>query len=408
MKNVASTTARAPSLILLAVVSGLSPFAMAIMLPLLPGLVAQFDSDYVTVQFVVSAYLLGLAVSQPVAGFLCDLVGRRPVVLTGMGVFVLTSIACTFADSLSMLIALRFLQAAGVSTGTVASRAVIRDTHAAAVGARAMSYLTIGLGLAPVMSPMLGGWLYVVGGVRLVFTATAAVGCIVWCLLWLRLGETRPPEQPKPHWQAWLTSYGQLLCSRAFMGYTLVFGFIQGTFFAFLAVGAAVFENSFGMGPGAFGAVWGCMAISYVLGAVIGGRVSSGRHAPVLLPFGMLATLLIGISVPVMTSLLGVTPATVLPQMFVLMTLSGAVTPVVMAGAVYHHPEAAGTGAGLSSALGMVIGSSFTVWAGAVYGGEFSPIAGIIGVAASLTFASWLLVRRTAAAAASAAATRRH
>ncbi len=404
--SVAGVKPAGPSLVLLAVVSGLSPFAMAILLPLLPGLVAQFDSDYATVQFVVSAYLLGLAVAQPVAGFLCDLVGRRPVVLIGMGLFVVTSIACAFAESLSTLIVLRFLQSVGVSTGTVASRAVIRDTHDAAVGARAMSYLTVGLGLAPVAAPMLGGWLYLAGGVRFVFAATAVAGCVVWALLWLRLPETRPPELPRPRLRAWLTSYGQLLQSRVFMGYTLVFGFIQGTFFAFLAVGAAVFETSFGMGPAAFGVVWGGMAISYVLGAVIGGSLSAGRHAPLLLPTGMMATLVLGVSIPVMTSLYGVTPLTVLPQMFVLMTLSGAVTPVVMAGAVYHHPEAAGTSAGLSSALGMVVGTSFTVWSGAVFTGDFAPIAGIIGVASSLTFISWLMVRSAASADANATALR--
>lgn len=222
-----------------------------------------------------------------------------------MGLFVVTSIACTFVDSLSMLIVMRLLQAVGVSTGTVVSRAVIRDTHDAAVGARGMSYLTVGLGLAPVLAPMLGGRLYVAGGVRFVFTATAVAGCVVW-----------------------------------------------------------------------------------------------------LLPTGMLATLVFGLSIPVMTGLYGVTPMTVLPQMFLLMTLSGAVTPVVMAGAVYHHPVAAGTTAGLSSALGMVLGSSFTVWSGAVFTGDFAPIATIIGIASSLTFISWLMVRRAASADAIAAVRR--
>jgi len=118
------------------------------------------------------------------------------------------------------------------------------------------------------------------------------------------------------------------------------------------------------------------------------------------------ALLVLGVSIPVMTSLYGVTPLTVLPQMFLLMTLSGAVTPVVMAGAVYHHPEAAGTSAGLSSALGMVIGTSFTVWSGAVFTGDFAPIAGIMGVASGLTFISWLMVRRAASADAKASSRR--
>lgn len=395
-----------PLLFLLAVVSGLAPFAMAVLLPLLPGLVVYFDSDHATVQFVVSAYLLGLALAQPVAGFLCDLIGRRIVVLVGMGIFVVASIACAFAESVSVLIALRFLQALGVSTGTVVSRAVIHDTHDATIGGRAMSYLTIGLGLAPVVAPMLSGLMYMVGGFRLVFAATASVGIVVWVLLWLRLPETRPPALPKPRWQAWLASYGQLLGSRVFMGYTLTFGFIQGSFFAFLAVGAAIFETSFGLGPTAFGFVGGCMAIAYVAGAAIGGRLSAGRHASLLLPTGILATLVVGVSVPLVTAVYGTSPGTVLPQMFALMALSGAVTPVVIAGAVYHHPEAAGTSAGLSSALGIVVSAVFAVLSGAVFTGDFAPVAAIIAISASLTFVSWLLVRKTASIDAHAAEVR--
>lgn len=396
-----------PLLLLLAVVSGLAPFAMAVLLPLLPGLVDHFDSDHATVQFVVSAYLIGLALAQPIAGFLCDLVGRRIVVLAGMGIFVIASIGCAFADSMAALIVLRFLQAIGVSTGTVVSRAVIHDTHDATVGGRAMSYLTIGLGLAPVVAPMLSGLMYMVGGFSLVFAATATVGIVVWILLWLRLPETRPPELPRPQWQTWVASYGQLLGSRVFMGYTLIFGFIQGSFFAFLAVGAAIFETSFGLGPTAFGFVGGCMAIAYVLGAAIGGRLSASRHASLLLPIGILATLLVGLSVPLVSGLYGTSPATVLPQMFALMALSGAVTPVVIAGAVYHHPEAAGTSAGLSSALGIVVSAVFAVWSGAVFSGDFAPVALIIAMSASLTFASWLLVRKTASINAHAAEVRR-
>lgn len=393
-------------LVLLAVVSGLAPFAMAVLLPLLPSLVVHFDSDHATVQFVVSTYLVGLALAQPAAGFLCDLVGRRIVVLVGMGIFVVASIACAIAESVSVLIVLRFLQAVGVSTGTVVSRAVIHDTHEAAVGGRAMSYLTIGLGLAPVLAPMLSGLMYMAGGFRLVFAATAAVGVVVWVLLWRRLPETRPPELPKPRWQAWLGSYGQLLGSRVFMGYTLTFGFIQGSFFAFLAVGAAIFETRFGLGPTAFGFVGGCMAIAYVLGAATGGRLSAGRHASLVLPVGILATLAVGISVPLITGVYGTSPGTVLPQMFALMALSGAVTPVVIAGAVYHHPEAAGTSAGLSSALGIVVSAVFAVWSGAVFNGEFAPIAHIIAISASLTFLSWLLVRKRASIDAHAAEVR--
>ena len=375
-------------------VASLSPFAMAVLLPALPTLVERYQSSYAEVQFVVSAYLAGLGLSQLLAGFLCDRYGRRPVALVGYVLFVVSSVACAYAESIAALTGLRFLQAAGVSAGTVVARAVVRDLYAAEVGAKAMSYITIGLGTAPVIAPMLGGWLIESGEVAPIFYATALIGGIVLLLITLQLVETRDPTTPIPEWATWLDGYVKLLGSRAFLGYTAVYGFVQGSFFSFLAVGASVFATDFGLGPRSFGIVWGLMAVAYVVGATVGGRLSTGRLAPRLLPTAALGTPLAGLLLFGLVAGVGSTPATVLPPMAVLMVLSGVATPLVLAGAVYERPEAAGTAAGLSSALGLVVGSSFTILSGVVYDGHFLPVAGLILTSTVLTTAGWLLVRQ--------------
>lgn len=383
---------RKPSIFLLAFVASLSPFAMAIVLPALPAMVERFDTDYAEAQFVVSVYLVGLGLSQLMSGFLCDRFGRRPVAITGYVVFVATSAACIFADSIAALIPLRFLQAAGVSAGTVVARAVVRDIYSQDVGARAMSYITIGLGTAPVIAPMLGGWLSAGGDMAGVFQATTAVGVIALILILFQLPETRDANQPPPRWSSWLSSYGVLLGSAPFMGYTMIYGFVQGSFFAFLAVGASVFEVDFGLDARAFGIVWGLMATAYVVGATVGGRLSTGRFAQYLLPAAVFATPAGGIAMFALVNLLGTTPATVLIPLAALMVLSGVATPQVLAGAVYQHPALAGTAAGLSSAIGLVIGSSFTVASGFVYDGRFEPVATLILLTTCMTAAGWFLI----------------
>ena len=372
----------------------MSPFGMAIILPALPSIVDGFDTDYASAQFLVSVYLIGLGLSQLVSGFLCDRFGRRPVVLTGFAVFVAASIACVFADSVAELVPLRFLQAAGVSTGTVAGRAIVRDLYSAERGARAMSYITIGLGTAPVIAPMLGGWLAAGGGWTAIFWATAILGAVLFVLLFLQLPETRSAADVRPAGSAWAAGYAELLCSRPFLGFTLVYGFVQGSFFSFLAVGAGVFENDFGLGSGVFGVVWGSMAIAYVLGATIGGRLSTSSVSGHLLPAAVIATAALGVIQYLLVTRMGVMPVTVLIPLGGMMTLSGVVTPLVLAGVVYHHGHIAGTSAGLSSAMGLVIGSSFTVASGYLYAGSFVPIAGLILVATAMTAVSWLLVRK--------------
>ena len=172
-------TRRRQSIALLALASGMSPFGMTMILPALPAISARFDADYALVQLVVSGYLLGVALAQPISGFLCDRFGRRPVIIAGFGIFVFASIGCALATSLPQLVAFRFLQAVGGSAGPVASRAIVRDTYSAEMGARALSWITVGLGVAPILGPMVGGWLLPVAGLRAVFLLSASVGAIL-------------------------------------------------------------------------------------------------------------------------------------------------------------------------------------------------------------------------------------
>jgi DHA1 family bicyclomycin/chloramphenicol resistance-like MFS transporter len=380
---------------LLAVISGLSSFSLAIILPALPALAREHGTDYTGIQFLVSAYLLGLALSQPLWGQVTDRIGRRPVVLLGFTVYVAASLACLVAENLELLMLLRALQAAGASTGTVVARAVIRDTHDEADGARAMSWVSIGLGAAPIIAPVIGGVLLTRGSPESIFAVMAVTGAVLWLLLYLRLPETLEREQVQVlDWRRFLGGYRALLTNRGFLGYTAVYGFAQGAFFAFLTVGAAIFADSFKLGPGVFGAVWGTMGIAYVLGAFGGGRLAGGVRRPLLLPVGVSATLALGLAVVAFDAWLGPRLLTVLVPLFLMMLLTGAVTPLVMAGAVYQLPGLAGTAAGLSSALGMTISGAFTVAAGMVYGGDFTPIALLIATGSLLTFLSWLTIRR--------------
>lgn len=379
---------------LLAVVSGLSSFSLAIVLPALPSMAADYGVSLAQIQLLVSVYLLGLAISQPLWGHITDVLGRRPVVLLGLGLFVVASLASLLELPLAALALLRLMQAVGASSGTVVARAIIRDTHDEHDAARAMSWISIGLGAAPIVAPIIGGALLLFGDTAWMFAVMAVLGAALWLLLWRQLPETLPPERPRPAWANLLRSYATLLGSRGFVGYTATYGFFQGGFFAFLAIGAAVFEDSFGLGPAVFGAVWGLMGTSYVIGAVAGGRISGGTRRPLLLPVCVIGAMALSSLMLLFDLLLGARMLTMLLPLFLMMTVTGAATPLVMAGAVYQVPQLAGTAAGLSSALGMVLGGSFTVLAGLVYQGDFTPAAMLITASTMATAGGWLLIRR--------------
>jgi MFS transporter, DHA1 family, multidrug resistance protein len=382
-----------PPLALLACASALSPLGMAVVLPTLGSVGAHFGVGYGLAQFVISAYLLGLGITQPFSGILCDRLGRRPVLLGGTLIFALASVGCALATEFPALVALRFLQAVGISVGTVASRAMIRDTHDPLDSLRALAGLAAAMGLAPVLAPALGGFLGNRFGHVGVFLATAVLagGVLAWTYGRLAETGTRVPGPATPWW----SGYGALLGSRAFVGNTLLYGFIQGTFFAFLGVGASVFEIELGLDQEAFGLIWGSLGILYVASAATAGRVVARLGLHGTLRVGAFMTLGAGLGVVLLTRLFGVNLFTLLVPLAGLMLASGIVTPMAMAGAVSGPAGSAGKAAGLSSAVALVLSGSFSILSGLLFAGSFEPIALLMATGAILTAAMLPLARGT-------------
>ena len=387
----AAGTLSRPPLLLLGIASSLSPFGMAVIVPAMNSIALRYDASLSTVQFVISAYLFGLAAAQPFMGYLCDRFGRRPVMLAGFAVFVLASFACALANSLELLIVARFLQAVGTSAGTVASRAILRDTCDGDDLATGMSYIAAAMGTAPIIAPMIGGLVDTHATLPWVFVVTAGIGALVLLNMFLRLPETLPANSPRPDGRKLIDNYGILLSSRAFLGNTFLYGFIQGSFFCFLAVGATYFLSTYGMDSQTFGIVWGVMAIAYVIGATAGARLTGLVGGSRLLKASVVLSLATAIGLVCLSLSEPVPMAGVLSPLFLLMVFAGTTTPGAMAGAIRPHPDMAGTASGLSSATGLVLSGLFTVVTGLIYTGPFLPVAMLVLLACSLAAGGWLL-----------------
>src|SRR6202023_1037276 len=112
-------------LLLLVAMTGVAPISLYMLVPALPQLAASFGRDISIAQMTVSLYMVGIACSQIIMGPMSDRFGRRPVLLSGLGLMVLASAACIFAQSLPELIAARYLQALGGAPGLGVERALI-------------------------------------------------------------------------------------------------------------------------------------------------------------------------------------------------------------------------------------------------------------------------------------------
>jgi len=386
--------AKKPSNLLLGVASGISPFGMAIAIPTLESFAQLYQAPYSTVQFIISAYLLGLASSMPLVGFLSDKIGRRPVLISGLILFVIASIFCSTTDSLNSLIFWRVIQGIGASVGSVMSRAMIRDVSNASETARSLSRVTAIMGISPMIAPVIGGIGYqIFGNPNGIFIITAAIGILVLTAILLMLPETRNAALlESTSKEPWSDKYRYLLGSKVFVGSSLIYAFTTGAFFAILAVASTVFYNDLGIDSAGFGFIWSGLTILYTVSAFMAGTLSSKYGLMKVLLFGVLLNVIAGLLFYSLVKVFDVTLISVIVPLVIMFFAHGYIVPMSLAKAVSGRPEIAGSSSGLSSAIGLVIGGMFSVLSGLVFDGRLLPIALIVSASTILCGLSYFMV----------------
>ena len=386
--------AKKPSNLLLGVASGISPFGMAIAIPTIESFAQLYQAPYSTVQFIISAYLLGLASSMPLVGFLSDKIGRRPVLISGLILFVIASIFCSTTDSLNSLIFWRVIQGIGASVGSVMARAMIRDVSNASETARSLSRVTAIMGISPMIAPVIGGIGYqIFGNPNGIFIITAAIGILVLTAILLLLPETRNAALVEStSKEPWSDKYRYLLGSKVFVGSSLIYAFTTGAFFAILAVASTVFYNDLGIDSAGFGFIWSGLTILYTVSAFMAGTLSSKYGLMKVLLFGVLLNVIAGLLFYSLVKVFDVTLISVIVPLVIMFFAHGYIVPMSLAQAVSARPEIAGSSSGLSSALGLVIGGMFSVLSGLVFDGRLLPIALIVSASTILCGLSYFLV----------------
>ena len=386
--------AKKPSNLLLGVASGISPFGMAIAIPTLESFSQLYQAPYSTVQFIISAYLLGLASSMPLVGFLSDKIGRRPVLISGLILFVIASIFCSTTDSLNSLIFWRVIQGIGASVGSVMARAMIRDVSNASETARSLSRVTAIMGISPMIAPVIGGIGYqIFGNPNGIFIITAAIGILVLTAILLLLPETRNAALlESTSKEPWSDKYRYLLGSKVFVGSSLIYAFTTGAFFAILAVASTVFYNDLGIDSAGFGFIWSGLTILYTVSAFMAGTLSSKYGLMKVLLFGVLLNVIAGLLFYSLVKVFDVTLISVIVPLVIMFFAHGYIVPMSLAQAVSGRPEIAGSSSGLSSAIGLVIGGMFSVLSGLVFDGRLLPIALIVSASTILCGLSYFMV----------------
>lgn len=184
--------------VLLAGLSMVSPFSIDTFFPSFRAMEADLGVSRLQMQQTLTAYMLPYAVTALFHGPLSDALGRRPVIIWGLGVYTLGSLACVLAPNFASLLVFRALQGATAGAGMVVGRAIVRDLYEGPEAQRLMSLVTLIFGVAPALAPVVGGWIHVVLGWRAVFAFLALFGLTMVIATHTRLPETHAPEHRVP------------------------------------------------------------------------------------------------------------------------------------------------------------------------------------------------------------------
>ncbi|MFN3659512.1 MAG: multidrug effflux MFS transporter [Pseudolabrys sp.] len=384
-------------LALLMAMTAIGPATLNIVVPALPSLVTRLATDAGTVQLTLSLYLLSLAVAQLVLGPLSDRFGRRPVVIVGLGINVLASVAAITASSIEMLIAARAVQAVGAASGIVMGRAIIRDLFERDRAAAMIGLVTTAMVIAPMVSPLVGGILDTAFGWEAIFLAIAAMSCAVLLWAFFVLPETRPAavaQTPGMLWREWR----ELLGHARFHGYVLCGALGSAPFFSFLGGGPHVVVTLMGRSSAEYGLWFAITSFGYMSGNFTASRLSQRYGIDAMIVAGAVCEV---VGALITTLLIAFAweagPAVVFLPQLIISFGNGVLLPNAIAGAVSVRPQAAGAASGLTGFVQMALGAASTQMVSMMIAGASTamPMALLMLFWAVATGAAfWGLVRR--------------
>lgn len=266
--------------VLLAGLSMVSPFSIDTFFPSFRAMEADLGVSRLQMQQTLTAYMLPYAVTALFHGPLSDALGRRPVIIWGLGFYTLGSLACVLAPNFASLLVFRALQGATAGAGMVVGRAIVRDLYEGAEAQRLMSLVTLIFGVAPALAPVVGGWIHVVMGWRAVFAFLALFGLTMVIATHIRLPETHPPEHRVPFSLRTLAAGAyRVIRDRQFLLLALAASFNFLGVFCYIGAAPALILDHWQLGETQF--IWLFLPViaGFTLGATLSGQLA-GRMPP--------------------------------------------------------------------------------------------------------------------------------
>lgn len=376
-----------PIILVLGLLSGLTPLAIDAYLPSIPTISKSLNTDIGLIQMTLSIYLLVFAFMQILFGPISDAIGRRKVVVGGLAVFAVGSFLCALAQSYEMLLVGRAIQAFGGAAVAVCVPALVKDGLSINQFAKAMSMIMLVMALAPLAAPIIGGAILTVLSWHYIFVLLGVLAIVAVVLFLRTIPETLPIEKRTPFsFLNAIRNYIALLKNRSVMGYIVASAFYFAGMMSFITGCSFVYIEIYHVDPAHFGFLVGLNVISMMLASTINGRYVEKLGTEVLSKYA--------IYIPLAASALMITLSffnhpplwLIIISSMLFMGPMGILGSGFMAGALKHSGNHNGSVTALAGTSRFAMGALGGAVVSILHNGTFIPMLGTIAACGIIAF----------------------
>lgn len=344
----------------LAAVTALTSISIDMSLPAVPAIERGFGLHVGHGSLTLSLFLAGYAVSPLVGGPLADRFGRRPVLLISVTLFAISALLCAVAPSFTTLLMARLLQGCAAGVSVTLPLAIVRDSLEGAPARQQIAAVTTVNGLTPMLAPILGSLMLLIGNWRFLFATQAIFALVVLAAVLLRFKESLPRERrQRLHPLHLARNYATLLTHRQFLGYALIYGLNFACIFSFISASPLLLMQRMHLSRNAYTLLFSLTVTGTIFGSFASGIVNK-RHAAVprvlsrgLLLMGAASVVAAGLQLAGLHR-----PWALVPCVFVTLFAFGLTAPAVTLEALEPVPQLAGSGSGAIRSIQMIFGSA--------------------------------------------------
>lgn len=361
--------------VVLALLTALGPLSTDMYLPSLPAIAAGLQATTGQTQLTLSAFLFGFAAGQFFYGPVSDRVGRKPVLLFGLGLFSLASLICALAPNIEILIAARFLQALGASGPIVLGRAIVRDFYEGPRAGKELSRMGSIMGVVPAIAPVFGGLIAQFYEWRVIFGVMLLCGLALAATVVLRLPESIRHKSDTPiSFASILRGFRILLKHPGYRTYVGLSMLTYGGLFAFISGSSFVLQGLYGLDELAYAFSFTFMVLGFIGGTFLA-QVLVGRYGlDGTIRFGVMSLALGGVTMLALVILNVPSSFAITGPMAIYALGVGLTMPQAMASALMPFPDRAGAASSLLGICQMTFAAILGIALGQNLGASALPL----------------------------------